>query len=308
MKDSLSPPVDAFLAAMEVEKGLARNTLEAYGRDLAQFSAFVARNGITSWSDTGAAEVRAYAAAARARGLGPRSIARQIVTIRRFYRFLAERRSIAALPRLAFRSAAAGRKLPHALSEEEIRLLLDQPDPRRPLGLRDQAMLELLYASGLRVSELISLRLPQLDLEGDYLVVQGKGSKVRAVPFGRWAKERLLRYLAEGRPRLLKGRSSSALFINRSGRPLTRQGFWKLIKGYARAAGLQKKISPHTLRHSFATHLLERGADLRSVQSMLGHADISTTQIYTHVTASRLKEAHRRHHPRERGSGDPASG
>jgi integrase/recombinase XerD len=164
-------------------------------------------------------------------------------------------------------------------------------------------MLELLYATGLRVSELVSLQHQQIDLQGDHLTVKGKGSKVRAVPFGKWAREKLLDYLKEARPRLLKGRSSSYLFVTRFGKPLTRQAFWKLVHGYARAAGIEKKVTPHSFRHSFATHLLEGGADLRSVQTMLGHADISTTQIYTHVNGARLKEVHQQFHPRERGAG-----
>jgi len=169
--------------------------------------------------------------------------------------------------------------------------------------VRDQAMLELLYATGIRVSELVSLRIHQVDLEGNYLTVQGKGGKVRVVPFGRWAREKLLRYLREVRPKFLRGRASPLLFLTRSGKALTRQAFWKLIRRYALAAGIEKKVTPHTLRHSFATHLLEGGADLRSVQSMLGHSDISTTQIYTHLDRSYVKEVHRRYHPRERASG-----
>jgi integrase/recombinase XerD len=169
------------------------------------------------------------------------------------------------------------------------------------LGNRDQAMLELMYAAGLRVSELVSLQTQQIDFQGNYLTVKGKGSKVRAVPFGKWAREKLFDYTSQARRRLLKGRASPFLFAGRSGKPLTRQAFWKLIRRYALAAGIEKRVTPHTLRHSFATHLLEGGADLRSVQSMLGHADISTTQIYTHVTGARLKEVHRRFHPRESG-------
>jgi integrase/recombinase XerD len=187
------------------------------------------------------------------------------------------------------------------LSADEVRRLLAQPPDDGPVGIRDHAMLELLYATGLRVSELISLQVQQIDLQGNYLTVKGKGSKVRAVPFGKWAREALSRYMTEARPRLLKGRSSSFLFTARSGKPLTRQGFWKLIRRYALAAGIEKRVTPHTLRHSFATHLLEGGADLRSVQSMLGHADIATTQIYTHVDGLRLKRVHKQFHPRESG-------
>jgi integrase/recombinase XerD len=195
---------------------------------------------------------------------------------------------------------AASRKLPQPLSGDDIRKLLAQPDASRSLGARDQAMLELLYATGLRVSELVALETRHISFQGDYLTIKGKGAKVRAVPFGRWAREKLTLYINEVRPRLLKGVSSPFVFTNRSGKRLSRQGFWKLIRRYALTAGIDKRVTPHTLRHSFATHLLEGGADLRSVQAMLGHADISTTQIYTHVDGARLKKIHREHHPRER--------
>ena len=184
------------------------------------------------------------------------------------------------------------RKLPQTLSGDDVRKLLNTPDPAESLGARDQAMLELLYATGLRVSELVRLELQQINFQGNYLMVKGKGSKVRAVPFGKWARDKLWGYLNQERVGLLKGKISPFLFTNRSGKPLTRQGFWKIIRRYALAAGIEKRVTPHTLRHSFATHLLEGGADLRSVQSMFGHADISTTQIYTHVDGARLKKVH----------------
>ena len=197
--------------------------------------------------------------------------------------------------------ARAAKKLPQTLSGDDIRKLIHHPDPAEALGARDQAMLELLYATGLRVSELVSLRMHQINFQGNYLTVKGKGAKVRAVPFGQWARVKLDSYLNADRAKLLKGKSSPFVFTNRSGAPLSRQGFWKLIRRYALGAGIDKRVTPHTLRHSFATHLLEGGADLRSVQSMLGHADISTTQIYTHVDGARLKKVHREFHPRERG-------
>jgi integrase/recombinase XerD len=244
-------------------------------------------------------DVRAYVAALRGRGLGPSSVARHLVTLRRFFRFLETEAVVAQSPVPKLALAGGARKLPQVLSAQDVRGLLNQPDAAKALGRRDGAMLELLYASGLRVSELITLEIRHVDFQGDYLIVKGKGAKVRAVPFGRWARERLLGYLREVRPRLAR-RPSPFLFITRSGKALTRQAFWKLIRRYARAAGIDKRVTPHTLRHSFATHLLEGGADLRAVQSMLGHADISTTQIYTHVDGARLKDAHRRFHPRER--------
>lgn len=302
MKESLHPYIDSFLTMISVEKGLAKNTVEAYSRDLSQLAEFLVEHKITSWDAVQAIDLRSFISSLRARHLSSRSIARQIVTMRRFYRFLQVEGLVDNPPVPEFHLSGTARKLPHALNGEDIRSLLNQPDSNEVLGARDGAMLELLYATGLRVSELVSLRVQQIDFQGDYLTVNGKGSKVRAVPFGKWAREKLLRYTQESRPRLLKGKLSPFLFVNRSGRALSRQGFWKLIRGYALAAGIEKRVSPHTLRHSFATHLLEGGADLRSVQSMLGHADISTTQIYTHVDTNRLKQVHLRYHPREGGS------
>ena len=288
---------------ISVEKGLSKNTVEAYSRDLSALCQFLLEQEVTSWNKLEPFHLRAYVPWLRRKGLSGSSISRHIVTLRRLCLFLQTEGVLSdgTVPSLYLKTA--GRKLPQPLSSEDIRSLLDQPDSAALLGRRDRAMMELLYATGLRVSELISIQPQQINFEGDYLTVKGKGSKVRAVPFGKWAREKLLDYLQEARPRLLKGRTSSYLFINRSGKPLTRQGFWKLVHLYARAAGIEKKVTPHSFRHSFATHLLEGGADLRSVQAMLGHADISTTQIYTHVNGARLKEAHRRFHPRERGAG-----
>lgn len=305
MKEQLSKRIDAFLAMLAAEKGLSRNTLEAYSRDLNRAADFIRGRRIAAWEEAQAHHLRSYLSWLRDRGLSVRSIARNIVALRQFYRFLEKEEIVGEnpLPRLLLPKAAT--KLPHALGRDEVRTLLAEPDPSTPLGLRDQAMIELLYATGLRVSELVSLQTHQVDLQGDYLTVRGKGAKVRLVPFGRWAREGLVRYLREARPRLLRGRTSAFLFVTRSGRPLTRQGFWKLIRSYGRAAGIEKRVTPHTLRHSFATHLLEGGADLRSVQSMLGHADISTTQIYTHLSRTHLKEVHRKYHPREKAPTEP---
>jgi integrase/recombinase XerD len=300
MKEALSPYIDAFLSMISVEKGLAQNTVEAYSRDLSGLTEFLLRERIGSWPEVKTLHLRSYLSSLRRRGLSSRSVARHVVTVRRFYRFLQTDGLIAEDPLPTLYPAPAARKLPHMLSADEVRQLLAQPEDDGPLGMRDRAMLELLYATGLRVSELVSLQVHQIDLQGNHLTVKGKGSKVRAVPFGKWARETLLRYTREARPRLSKGKSSSFLFMTRSGKPLTRQGFWKLIRGHALAAGIEKRVSPHTLRHSFATHLLEGGADLRSVQSMLGHADIATTQIYTHVDGVRLKRIHKKYHPREK--------
>jgi integrase/recombinase XerD len=298
-KESLSSYIDSFLTVNSVEKGLSKNTLEAYGHDLSVFSDFLISQNVYSWADVQSFHLRSYVSWLRKRGLSTSSIARHVVTIRRLYKFLQLEGLITENPLPALFLKALPRKLPHSLSAEDIRSLLNKPHSAKDLGRRDQAMLELLYAAGLRVSELVSLHYEQINFHGNYLTVKGKGSKMRAVPFGQWARRKLLDYINEARPRLLKGNSSSYLFVTRSGKPLTRQAFWKLIHRYALAAGIEKKVTPHTLRHSFATHLLEGGADLRSVQSMLGHADISTTQIYTHVNGARLKEVHRRYHPRE---------
>jgi integrase/recombinase XerD len=301
-KDLLSLPIDSFLSMVMVEKGLAKNTIEAYSRDLAGLVDFLMAHDVPAWHDVDSTRIRSYLATLRRKGLAPRSVARHAVTLRRLFRFLESEGLVKEnpMPKLLL---AGARKLPQTLSGDDIRKLLGQPDPTEPLGARDQAMLELLYATGLRVSELVQLQTQRVSFQGDYLTVKGKGSKMRAVPFGRWAREKLSTYISQVRPRLLKGKSSSFVFINRSGKPLSRQGFWKLIRRYALVAGIDKRVTPHTLRHSFATHLLEGGADLRSVQSMLGHADISTTQIYTHVDGARLKAVHRQFHPRERGRG-----
>ena len=298
-KDSLSSSIDAFLAVASVEKGLAKNSVAAYARDLRKFSSFLLCRGIHDWRELDGSLIRLFVGSLRAGGLAPRSIARHIVTLRRLLLFLRTEALIGEnlLPEI-FHSQAP-RKLPHTLSADDIRQLLAQPDASETLGERDQAMLELLYATGLRVSELVALEVRQINFDGNYLTIKGKGSKVRAVPFGKWAREKLLHYLDHARTVLLKGKNSPFVFTNRSGKPLTRQGFWKVIRRYALSAGIEKRVTPHILRHSFATHLLEGGADLRSVQAMLGHADISTTQIYTHVDGARLKKVHREHHPRE---------
>jgi integrase/recombinase XerD len=298
MKDALSPHIDRFLSVIAVEKGLARNTVEAYSRDLFRISEFLLGQSIDNWNEVKPINVRAYVSWLTRQGLSPKTVARHVVTLRRFYRFLETEGLTTENPLPPLHLPTGARKLPQTLSLEDLRRLVHQPDPQTALGRRDQAMLELLYAAGLRVSELVSLQTQQIDLDGNYLTVKGKGAKMRAVPFGRWAREKLVRYLSEVRPALARG-GTTFLFVTRSGKPITRQGFWKLLRGYALAAGIEKRVTPHMLRHSFATHLLEGGADLRAVQSMLGHSDISTTQIYTHVNGARLKEAHRKFHPRE---------
>ena len=300
-KDSLSPSIDAFLAMAAVEKGLARNSVDAYAGDLASLAEFLLARGISEWRAVDGALLRGFLNSLRTRGLSPRSIARHVVSLRRLLIFLQGEGLLKENPLPNVLLSPGPTRLPQILSGDDVRKLLSAPDPAKSLGARDQAMLELLYATGLRVSELVRLELQQINFQGNYLTVKGKGSKVRAVPFGKWARDKLWGYLNQERVILLKGKSSPFLFTNRSGKPLTRQGFWKIIRRYALATGIEKRVTPHTLRHSFATHLLEGGADLRSVQSMLGHADISTTQIYTHVDGARLKKVHREYHPREKG-------
>ena len=290
--------LDLFLSYLTVERGLSRNTLDAYGRDLARYLDFLERAGITTPAAITPPVILRYLAHLRDNGLAARSRARALVALRMLHRFLlsegyAERNPTALVE--APKSLAA---LPHTLTPGEVEQLLAAPRGEEPLALRDRAMLEVLYATGLRVSELVGLKQSDLQLDVGYLTAFGKRSKQRIVPLGETAIDELRTYLAYGRPLLNKGEGGPLLFLNRLGQGLTRQGFWKIIKRRARETGIGKKITPHTLRHSFATHLLENGADLRAVQSMLGHADISTTQIYTHVTRERLRRLHEQHHPR----------
>jgi integrase/recombinase XerD len=296
--NSMDDLADQFINYLVVEKGLSKNTIASYSADLAAYLDFIKANGIANISDADTALVLKHLIALRNEGLGSRSRARHLVTIRGFYRFLIHEKILGVNPAKMVDLPKGGRKLPDVLKIDEVARLLDAPDPSKPLGSRDAAMLELLYAAGLRVSELVTVGITDVNLEACFVRVLGKGSKERVVPIGQAAQKKLDAYLVSGRPALLKGRPSPYLFVTRSARPITRQGFWKILKQAARKAGISHNITPHTLRHSFASHLLERGADLRSVQVMLGHADISTTQIYTHVATERLKAVHTQYHPR----------
>jgi integrase/recombinase XerD len=289
---------DQFINYLVVEKGLSANTVSAYSRDLMVYLEFLQSSGITDIASADTALVLKHLIALRDAGLGPRSRARHLVTLRGFYRFLVQQKILEANPAQMVDLPKVGLKLPDVLKIDEVLQLLDAPDPSKPLGTRDAAMLEVLYAAGLRVSELINVGVADINPEAGFVRVLGKGSKERVVPIGIVAKKKVEVYLASGRSVLLKGRPSPYLFVTRLAKPITRQGFWKLLKQYALKAGVSHKITPHTLRHSFATHLLERGADLRSVQVMLGHVDISTTQIYTHIAQERLKAVHTQYHPR----------
>jgi integrase/recombinase XerD len=290
--------IDRYLTFVTVEKGLAANSLEAYARDLRRFAAHLDDQGLDRPNDVDPAVLLQYLIRLRREGLSARSRARHLVALRGFFRFLHQEKLTSADPTRLIDLPRSGLYLPVVISVSDVQRLLEAPDRGRTRGYRDRAMLELLYAAGLRVSELLSLRVTDLNLEAGFVKVLGKGTRERIVPIGARARDSLHAYLQTIRPQLLKGRTSFYLFVARQGRPLTRQGFWKLLKAYALKAGLRTNISPHTLRHSFASHLLEGGADLRAVQLMLGHVDISTTQIYTHVTTEHLKSIHRRFHPR----------
>jgi integrase/recombinase XerD len=294
----LNQLIDRFINYLLVEKGLSKATLESYSRDLLRYAGFLALSGRPTVSEADTPLILKHLIDLRAQGLGTRSRARHLVAVRGFYRFLAQEKLLPADPSKLIDLPKTSLTLPDVLSVEEVRRLLNAPDSRSPQGVRDAAMLEVLYAAGLRVSELVGLRLQDVHLDAGFVRVMGKGSKERVVPIGQYACEKVLFYLNNGRSHLLRNQASPFLFIARAGRPITRQGFWKLLRRHAEAAGLVKKVTPHSLRHSFASHLLEGGADLRAVQVMLGHADISTTQIYTHVANERLREIHRRFHPR----------
>lgn len=289
--------LDQFYQHLGVERGLASLTLAAYAHDLQDFWEFLECRGLNSWAAVSLSDLQDYLKALEARGLSARSRARRLSALRQFFRFLQREEVVTTNPVELLDSPRLPRRLPQVLAETEVAALLAAPDPNTPAGQRDAALLELLYATGLRVSELVGLTLKQVDLRRGVVRPLGKGSKERVVPMVALAVEKLQLYLSQGRPHLLKGRDSPYLFINRRGTRLTRQGFWKILKHYARKAGL-RPLSPHTLRHSFATHLLSRGANLRVLQLLLGHADLATTQIYTHLDATRLREVHRKAHPR----------
>jgi len=296
--------IDHYLAGLLSERGLSANTVAGYRRDLGKLQAFLELQGCKTTVALSRADVPRLLEFLRGQGLASPSVARCLAACRGFYRFLLREGYLRQDPFLDVTVPTGSRRLPKALSVAEVQRLLDAPGRndagrgRHPEALRDDAMLEVLYATGLRVSELVKLDLDTINLSAGFLRATGKGSKQRVVPLGAVAIRKLRHYLASGRPHLLKSRSSNCLFVTRSARGLTRQGFWKILRRYARDARLQRPISPHMLRHSFATHLLERGADLRVVQSLLGHANITTTQIYTHVERGRLKHLHKRFHPR----------
>ena len=290
--------IQTYLNHLEVERGLATNTLAAYGSDLRLLCGFLKERGMALEGEVTRDDILDFSRRMRLDGRSPRSVARALVSVRTFFRFAHREGLLDHDPTREIDTPKAGRSLPRFLGFDEVELLLAAPDPSTTLGSRDLAMLEILYATGTRVSELVSLRLDGIDLDVGYVIAYGKGSKERIVPIGSRAVERTRKWLETARPQLLGSISTPSLFVNARGGQLTRQGFWKILKKYGRQAGLRSHLSPHVIRHSFATHLLEHGADLRSVQQMLGHADISTTQIYTHVNRERLRRLYREFHPR----------
>jgi integrase/recombinase XerD len=295
----VSARVDQYLSHLRYERRLAEHTLESYARDLAGLAAF-AEGEQRALDRLTRRELEAYVRTLMSEGKSPRSVARLVACVRGFYRFLVLHQHIAENPALDLGAPRAWKVLPKFLSSEDVERLLRAPDTTTPRGVRDRALIELLYATGLRVSELVALRQQDLHLEAGYLTTLGKGQKQRIVPVGDEAAMWVTRYLQEARPLLLGRRLSARVFVNaRGGGPgITRVGFWKILKAYGKTVGISRQISPHVLRHSFATHLLERGADLRAIQMMLGHADLSTTQIYTHVLEARLRSLYERFHPR----------
>ena len=291
--------VDAYLTHLAVERRLAANSIEGYARDLGQLAGFAAAR-TKDLRAMDRADLEAFVRAQMTEGRSPRSVARSIAGVRGFYKYLVVDGRLMSSPAADLRAPRAWKTLPKYLSIDEVDALLAQPDVATPRGLRDRALIELVYATGLRASELVGLRQTDVNLDGGFVTCTGKGGKERAVPVGDQAAAWIVRYLRDGRPQLLGRRHSPRLFVNAraKGPSLTRVGFWKILRGYAMGAGLRRPISPHVLRHSFATHLLEHGADLRSIQVMLGHADLSTTQIYTHVLEQRLRAVYDTCHPR----------
>ncbi len=285
--------IDAFVDHLWLEDGLAKNTLESYRSDLSHFSQWFKKGLLTASQ----ADIQQYLAVKFPQSK-PRSINRLIATLRRFYRYCLRENLVQADPTLQIEAPKIARSLPKSLSEQEVEDLLNAPNTGEAMGLRDRAMLELLYASGLRVSELVGIQVNEVSTQDGVVRVTGKGSKTRLVPMGQEAADWIDKYLKIARPEMLQKRLCDALFVTNRAQGMTRQAFWHLIKRYAAQAGIHKHISPHVLRHAFATHLLNHGADLRVVQMLLGHADISTTQIYTHVARERLKQLHSVHHPR----------
>jgi integrase/recombinase XerD len=290
--------LEEFLNYLSVERGLSRNTISAYGSDLFSFLDYLGGKGVSGIEKIKRDDITQYLLHLKAKGLSGNSISRALVAIKMFYKFLAQERFIKNDVAGILESPKLIRPLPNVLNIAEVTKLLQAPDTRSWMGIRDKAALELMYATGMRVSEVVELGTGTLNLDVGFIKCKGKGDKERMVPIGSEARNAVSRYMKKVRPSLLKSKNDNHLFLTRLGKKVSRQSFWKMMKKYAKIAGIRKEIAPHTLRHSFATHLLERGADLRVVQEMLGHSDIATTQIYTHVDKGRLKSIHKQFHPR----------
>ena len=291
--------IDGFLNYLTVERGLSRNTIISYSEDLRSYAGYLKKQSIKSFSTTTKNDIVGFMMFRKDHKLAANSIARSLAAIRMFYRFLVRERILKTDPSSLVDSPKLWKKIPETLSVNEVESLLSEPNVRdEKQGARDRAILETLYATGMRVSEAVNLKLDNVNMDVGFLRCIGKGDKERVIPLGKKAVISIKRYLEISRPKLLKNKESEALFLSRSGKKISRQSLWKMIKHYAKLARIKKPMKPHTLRHSFATHLLERGADLRSVQEMLGHASISTTQLYTHINKERLKSIHRMYHPR----------
>jgi integrase/recombinase XerD len=290
--------IELFLNFLSVERGLSRNTISSYAKDLDLYTDFLAGKGIDALSRTSKNDIVNFMLNQKDKGISPNSTARRLAAIRMFYRFLVRERILKSDPSSVIESPKLWKKIPETLNINEIQALLTQPNVREKQGIRDRAILETFYATGARVSEVVNLRTDNVNLDVGFLRCVGKGNKERIVPLGKKAIEGITRYLESSRQKFLKKKESEFLFLNRSGTKISRQSLWKLIKKYARDARIKKPMRPHILRHSFATHLLEGGADLRSVQEMLGHSNIATTQIYTHINKDRLKTIHKQFHPR----------
>lgn len=300
--------LEYYVDYLDVERGLAANTVESYGRDLRQFLAHLRINGYSSWGAVEKNRILIYMEILKKGGKSGATVSRSLAAMRSLFKFLTGEGYIEADPTSDLDTPRTGKRLPTVLSLNEVEILLQSPDTRTPAGLRDKAMLELLYATGMRVSELTGLAVQDVNLDSGFVRCLGKGNKERLVPVGSVAARALRDYLSVGRPKMLRKGDTKTLFVNHHGRQMTRQGFWKLLKKQALEAHIRGEITPHTLRHSFATHLLENGADLRAVQEMLGHADISTTQIYTHITRSRMREVYEKAHPRAKLTARPSGG
>lgn len=298
MANALDNAVDGYIMHLKVERHLSAKTLEAYSHDLRRFSGFVQREGIASPDKVAEPHLLSFLVLLHRGKIGSRSVARYLSALRGFFRHLAKEKAIKGDPAARIESPARWQKLPKYLTVADVDALLVQPDKKTDLGLRDHAMIQLMYASGLRISELCEVTLERLNLQQGFVIIMGKGSKERLVPVGKTALDALNGYLEISRPRLMKGRMGDHLFVSHSGEHLSRQRFWEIIKACAKKTGITVNVTPHMLRHSFATHMLERGADLRSVQTMLGHSDIATTQIYTHVTTKHLQDLYKKFHPR----------